>query len=765
MSFVIIVHRPTQYLNDDIEQGVLSFQNKYSLGDPFIVHQKQIILLDKLGYNYINSPENFNSFNVRFILIFFSARKINIKQFFYRDTFASQQQIYFNALNNYDVDYIYTNVATPVRAFTNTLENIYAVQGIPLSFIDDTNIKYVYTRPHGVNFLGPQYYDPYTPGLQDYNYKEKPNGERYITDNYRGPLAFQQPKYNPSFDKLIIYNRGNPCRYLLMNGLNWQTGDGSSFYVPQTNIATINLTNSYIAPTITNTIYTENEYPQIFDLPATFNMAHKYTKYDGGDQILYGAQVLINDPNQTLGALRTGNFPWDFDLIEKASSTLCGNNNLVFNYPAIDPNQFKDSFTPRIKLTRSDLFENTQFDLVRGSIKASQTQRATYTFTFPVNYQSTTNNIGIYLPYQKSIFTTDPDVIYTFSNFTKSWTERLYTSGTPFRLENVNIIEWSKTKYDSFTKWYVPSPSNKISIMVNNIGKDLVSPSAYILKNLNGAGNLSFTDIKDKQVSVNSYGFRAKKVNEYMITDLPNQNYYEDLFINAAGYFWAGTGLEIDFVKTTIKNSKDIFDQIMNPDEPVDITTKRILEMAFLNNFQSRDTIKFITHAVDDKPFSLGMRMLQSGFDYKNYFQARHFPKLILKKTFRIDVDPTKNLPAVITSPIFNLNSLQVKDYHEVSCFLLPDLSSDSGLPPAPAIPRGKFRGLALKCSLAKTIRGEGQYLFFETGKSYIMNYQRFINSSSFFIEIFCPQVLPVESTLFRTINTSRNFTFFLFFK
>ena len=114
MSFVIIVHRPTQYLNDDIEQGVLSFQNKYSLGDPFIVHQKQIILLDKLGYNYINSPENFNSFNVRFILIFFSARKINIKQFFYRDTFASQQQIYFNALNNYDVDYIYTNVATPL---------------------------------------------------------------------------------------------------------------------------------------------------------------------------------------------------------------------------------------------------------------------------------------------------------------------------------------------------------------------------------------------------------------------------------------------------------------------------------------------------------------------------------------------------------------------------------------------------------------------------------------------------------------------------
>ena len=200
MSFVLIVKRPNQFIFNNLENAILTFQNKYSLGQPFILYNNQIVLLQKLGYNYLAYPENFGAFGERFVLIFFGNYNTSIKQYFYKDSFLSQSGIYFNALNNYDIDYVYTNVAEPIRSNKNTLENIYSVQGIPLSFIDDTNIQYAYTRPHGINFLK-QGADPYQKNINSYPYKDTRNGRRYITDNYRQVLSFAKPTYNPSFDK------------------------------------------------------------------------------------------------------------------------------------------------------------------------------------------------------------------------------------------------------------------------------------------------------------------------------------------------------------------------------------------------------------------------------------------------------------------------------------------------------------------------------------------------------------------------------------
>jgi len=104
------------------------------------------------------------------------------------------------------------------------------------------------------------------------------------------------------------------------------------------------------------------------------------------------------------------------------------------------------------------------------------------------------------------------------------------------------------------------------------------------------------------------------------------------------------------------------------------------------------------------------------------------------------------------------LNSLLVKNYNQVACFLLPCYSKD-------LIENGSRRGISIKCSLAKTIRGIGQFLYLERGKSFDINFQKFINASTFNFEIYCPQVIASSSTLYRNINSSRFVSIYLIFK
>ena len=62
MSFTLIVKRPNRtqsYNEDSVRNAIFFFQNKYSVGTPFMVHERQVILLEKLGYNYLTRAENF----------------------------------------------------------------------------------------------------------------------------------------------------------------------------------------------------------------------------------------------------------------------------------------------------------------------------------------------------------------------------------------------------------------------------------------------------------------------------------------------------------------------------------------------------------------------------------------------------------------------------------------------------------------------------------------------------------------------------------
>ena len=771
MSFTLIVKRPNRtqsYNEDSVRNAIFFFQNKYSVGTPFMVHERQVILLEKLGYNYLTRAENFGAFNKDFLLIFFTNGPVNINQYFYRDQIASEEQIYFNALNNYDVDYVYTNVAAAVRSYKNTLENIYSVQKIPLSFIDDTNIQYAYTRPHGVQFCTINQ-DPYQlPDKPVYALKEERNGQRYITDNYDQPLLFQIPKYNPSFDKLIIYNRGNPCRYMLMTGGFFYNEAVIQREYPNLALDLFSvqpLTRTNNDPEPRPTVYTGPDAPQIFDLSSSFNMAHKWTKFNATTkQILNGAVVLINVPGQAQAMfVHNPRYPWDFDLIEKASSTLCGNNSLVFNYFNKIPNQLAGTMAPRIRITRDNLVQNTEFfasgnENPENSIRFSEQSSATYTVSYPAQNRSSKSQSGTYLPYLNPAFTTSPDVYYTWSTLTKTWTQRVYNPLDILILQNTIIFEWSKTKYDAFTEWYAPVTSAKFTIIFNNTARDIITASSYIAKNINGSGNSPVVDITwPNQLAQNLFGFRSKKMSEYVMQDCPNIGSYTDNELTVAGNYWSAIPNPKDYLFPVWKYGSNL-----GASATMDARQAEFLATSLDINFLDKQYITS-THTIDDKPFSLGMRMKQNGFNYRNYFQFRHFPKYILKKTFSLTVSPTEKLPAILTTPTFQLNSLLVKNYSLVSCFMLPDLSRDALSVGTKGPPQD--RGLCVKCSLSKPLRGQSQYLFLETGNYYIMDYQKFQNASTFNFEIFCPQVLPAQSTLFREINNTTNITIFLIFK
>ena len=755
MSFVLIVKRPNQFIFNNVENAILSLQNKYSLGQPFIVYNKQKVLLQKIGYNYLSYPENFGAFGERYILIFFGNYNLNIDQYFYKDSFLSQAGIYFNALNNYDIDYVYTNVATPIRSNKNTLENIYSVQGIPLSFIDETNIKFVYTRPHGVN-LTKSGSDPYEKGIQSYPYKDTTNGRRYITDNYNQALLFTKPSYNPSFDKLIIYNRGSPCRYLLTNATSFS--NSSPGRIPKNSIPIISLTNTNLPPNSTPEVYLGNDYPQIFDIPAALNMYTKYNAYVTGQQNIWQGQVLLNTPEQIQGTNVNG-LEWNFDLIEKASSTLCGNNNLVFDYPQKSTKELFDKSCPKRIIQKSDLLENSEFNTSTGRIQPSSSANATFRYSFRSNNQNIynqniTNKFGRYRQFYKDEFTTPPDFVSIYVNSSKNWQTVPYS--VQFLLTDDNIFQWSKIKYDNFISFHLPSNGDKTSIILHNKKRDFLNPSAYLRKSLNNETESTTLLLTSKTTPINTWGILSRSLNAYSIHCGINLNSYDSYSLKSSSSFWETANVETDFIQTTINESDNLSGNPISNTNTVDQNFSEILAIQSDYNFVNTDDIT--SHAIDDQPFSLGIRMSQNSFDYKSYFQFRHFPKLILKKTFNLDYAPTDILPFKITSPTFNLNSLQVQNYNQISCFLLPCNSTDKNT-------QGKSRGISIKCSLAKTIRGIGQFLYLERGKDYNMNFQKFINSSTFFFEIFCPQVVAENSTLFRTINNSLEISIFLIFK
>lgn len=756
MSFVLIVKRPNNYIFNNVENAILTFQNKYSLGQPFILYNNQIVLLQKIGYNYLTRPENFGAFGERYILIFFTTGNTIINQYFYKDSFLSQNGIFFNALNNYDIDYVYTNVATPIRSYTNTLEYIYSVQGIPLSFIDDTNIQYAYTRPHGVTLLKSGV-DPYIKGAQSFPYKDTRNGQRYITDGYNKALMFAEPAYNPSFDKLIIYNRGNFCGYLLMNGTNFNGAPPFSIDTKLFGCLSLTNNNSFI-PKVNPKIFLENDPPQIFDLPASFAMEFKYAEYLPGQQIIIGGQVLVNSQSQLVGSEASGS-EWDFDLIEKASSTLCGNNNLIFSYQEdSDPRRRSKYGTPKRAIKKTDLLENSEFNMVSFTITTSIAGRATFRYDWPINYQYPLARYGTYEQYYTDEFTTTPDQVYTYSNKTGIWTVRGY-SATKMLLEDLNVFQWTRTKYDNFLSFEVPSNSDKTTTIFHNSYRDFIGPSAYLLKNINRVIQEQDFDVESIYTGMDVWGIRARKINEYSIFDNINIGSYFPVKLQDSNAKWQNAPIDPDFIRGTIPGCLSLrnFQPLKNTDT-VDYNFYELLEPQLETNFENFEKSKTTSHAIDDKPFSLGIRMMRNSFNYKNYFQFRHFPKLILKKTFELPYGMSDILPSVITTETFNLNSLLVKNYNQVACFLLPCYSKD-------LIENGSRRGISIKCSLAKTIRGIGQFLYLERGKSFDINFQKFINASTFNFEIYCPQVIASSSTLYRNINSSRFVSIYLIFK
>jgi hypothetical protein len=160
--------------------------------------------------------------------------------------------------------------------------------------------------------------------------------------------------------------------------------------------------------------------------------------------------------------------------------------------------------------------------------------------------------------------------------------------------------------------------------------------------------------------------------------------------------------------------------------------------------------------------------MLRASFDYMQYYKFKTFPTFILKKSWTIDFDKDTVLPSVYTSPSFNINSPIFSNFSQVACMVLPDYSLQQG-GNLDDYNTKRSRGLAIKTSFSRQVRGQRNYVYLECGNKFFVNFTPMINSFDFVVQIYLPQVKAKYSTLFRESNPINNFsttfTVYMYFK
>jgi len=229
------------------------------------------------------------------------------------------------------------------------------------------------------------------------------------------------------------------------------------------------------------------------------------------------------------------------------------------------------------------------------------------------------------------------------------------------------------------------------------------------------------------------------------------------------------------FLSTTGITGDTLYGKYMNP--PINTTTSDINaedNFFFVQQmaFKGADLPSISYHAMDETPFSEGIRITRPFFNYKQYFQMKYFPYFVVKKSFDLenDMDLIDNAQGIRVTKPFQLNTLEFLPYTEIALLVLPTLQNNQNT-------RFDFkndvvRGLSLKCSLSRRVRGKSQYLFLEQGNRGIINFMP-LNLASFFdFAIYYPPNktdLILQTTLFRQIDetgaSTNGMTIYMLFK
>ena len=757
VAYLLLLKKRETYVPGLVTRAISFVQNKYSLHECFFVQNGQIVIVSKLPSDWLSRPENQFSVSGEYIVLYFSSKKAEGYQFYYPNSLLSQQQIYFNAFNNYEPNYIYTNVAASILTSKFSLNRIYSVQGIPLSFVDDTLIEYVFSNTSGIEFLkGDQ--NPYAKNLiSPYPYKNAPDGKKQIFDNYTKTLIIGRDFRVPSFDRLIVYNFDRNFRYYLQFGANkYSKANSGSGYIDQ-KLIPIMVPSSY-------NFKRPNELPQqpiptdvVFNNPIITELPFCYTTlFDNTTASQEGNYFTVPSISYNIDQINNGwssstnndgqlnDYAWDCMLA--ASTPIYGGESLT---QIIGPTNRKT--IPMKRISRDMLIKGRNFDFDKQEFVDDPS-----TGLLELNEISTGPNrdcwrFGVYCPASEGSL---PLAVYGRS-YELDDTQPGYFR-LPFDYQDGGVVLFYYTltilifDYQNFEEFFAPARSLKINSITIGQNRDYLTPSNYIL----GAypySELGLASGFGQEVQYLQYfGIKSLRVDEYYISSVPNCNAFYDL------------GSEVFQAPTDDYN-------VMKTFNAADTSLPSFFNqtVAYQDNNYFLPTTNVLRHTVDDVPFNNGMRMLQNSFDMRRYFKFRYIRPWILKKTWKLELGNNQILPDILTSPYFDLNSNLVSNYTRISCMLLPDYSLLEGGNQID-YKRGKRRGISIKCSLSRPRRSQLQYLYLEKGNGFSIRFDQFLNSPQFRFELHLPTVLPNYSTIYREAtpanNFSTNFTVYMFF-
>jgi len=735
--FTFILHRQTKdanYIPGKLQNNLLFFMNRYNLYTPYIIHRNQTILLDTVGLDFFYDPDNFGSLAIPYVVILFNIKPRDIGQYFYANKFLSQNKIYFNALNNYSQQYIYTNIAASVKTDKNTVEKIYSVNGLPLSFVDETNLRYIYEGTIAIRWLKlPLYFDPADP----YNssnlvpVKYEPNGQRQI-DNYNNLLYMETQWYDYTFDKLLIYNLDKRCRYLLLNNVQFEQQipiDG------RLNICSV--------LSLTDTTSDEQEIktrrePYVFDMPLNINALYQ-TLGPGGVTNNPTLWTLVSSFNNIVG-LDSSTCEINFDCVLGSMTPLYGNKTLKLTqqirpYDLISYTSLQANFTVN---------PQGEIQYLEGSL----------IYRFEIKQESTAsiNQLGITYKHLSDPVSW-PNRFVTYKKATGQWQNTTFNQTNTYY--DITYFVWD-TK-ELIGQLDIPANTWKTWIISNRKGKDFLAPNNYLqtTRDLKNIARATAANLLKREFGLPSW-FSPRHVRTCEMGIWPIMN-LTSFFDYDLSQYWRSSST-VTLASTGISGDT-LAGNYMQPSlvsNILDAITETLIYNTALTQATVSSSVLYY-HAVDENPFTEGVRITRGFFNYKQYFQMKNFPYYMIKKSFDLvtDMDYISPSEGFRQTVLFQLNTIQFTQYKEITCIVLPSYAnttySDANL---------LSRGIAIKCSLSRRRRGIRPYLFLEQGGKSFFTWEHFELASTFDFGIYYPpnkSNARTQTTLFRNVDSRGN--------
>ena len=734
--FKLIVRPPVFSLTSYLADAIKYFMNRYSLAAPFIIHNNQVIKLQKTDFDYFGYLPNFMSLGEAYIIIHFPTqnnRNYNDGQFFYPNKFLSQKGIYFNALNNFEQDYVYTNVAASILTDENTVQQIFSVQGIPLSFIDEQLVRIAYVSPVPPQQMGIALsqlnFDNSFMGKDDiFPVKYGPDGTR-LSNNPKWPTLIGTDIYSNGFEGFLLFNRGYRPHYMMlyqmgMNDLTVAVNPDPQPLDPPGNmgIATMLGMQDYKSTGV-NSIVT----PYVFKFPIDYSF---YNDLDftqvGVFNVDFGFWIICSNGNQVKGFANDDSFN-EIDCLLMYKTPMIGCTSLQ------TINQVGFGFeTPFVTINRGNLQLKTRFDQTQNTLRQSETS-AVYLLEFEVDQTYQDIQVGKeyrQLPFFQSSW---PQRYHTYNVADGLWTTR--TFGALNKFETFTYLEWDKpTDMDQLD---LPPASSKVNVMITRKHKDHLIPSNYIRTTFNRRQRLIQANAGPPMTPciTNLYSWKSIMDNEMSIQSVPNFSIWRDarIFDEFGAAYGPNYSLQSDLFqnKFCVPQTNTFLPDI----------TSTTSNSGKILNYGNETELNLLSHSFDNKPFSSGMRMLKRSFNYKQYFRMRHWPSYVLKKVINLRTEVEwNNEKGYGKTKNYNLNSLIFQEFGTMSITMLPDYCwNDTATSEVDGYDIGSYknRGLGIKCSLTRRVRGIRQYSYLERGNKSFTIKHPYYNASQFFFEIY----------------------------